>query len=75
MAYKKPVCDCGEDLDYSGEAYVILSIKNDGSLSRYKPYLSTAENGHLWCKDCKNYYSYELDSKERLLRGQLLRTI
>ncbi|MER2048158.1 MAG: hypothetical protein ABTA23_07970 [Solibacillus sp.] len=73
MTYKKPTCDCGANLKYSGDAYVVLSIKSDGTLSRYKPFLSTAAGGHLWCMDCKNYYAYEVDSKERILRGQQLR--
>ncbi|MFY0516351.1 hypothetical protein ACOMCU_00775 [Lysinibacillus sp. UGB7] len=74
MAYQKPICECGSDLRYSGQAFVILNVRSNGKISRFNPYLSTSDKGHLWCLSCKNYYAFELDEKERILRGKRIRS-
>lgn len=70
MAYMKPKCTCGKDLQYAGKAYVILDVKRDGRISRYDPYISPTDDGvRLWCRVCDKNYELIIDSKERIFRG------
>jgi hypothetical protein len=73
LAYKRPECECGVELSYTGNAFVILNVKSNGKLSKYRPYVSPKKGeSSLWCRVCEHNYSVELDSKERIFRGALL---
>ena len=73
MKYFKPRCDCGSCLSHWQEEMhtVLTPITKTGILSKKNKIISL-ENGaweRLICKDCREEYSYSLDDKGRIVRG------
>ncbi len=71
MAYKKPVCDCGNNLQFIGNPFAILNVKTDGRLSAYRPFIRSEHipSDRLKCRACEIYYKCHFDNKDRVFRG------
>jgi len=73
MKYKKPVCECGGELQTTA-AYccdIIYNINSNGKKAKKPKYSTDTQDGeHLECKSCDNAYFIEIDDKSRIIRGE-----
>lgn len=76
MSYKKPICDCGEELVIRQEVVYEDETKITANGEKYKKSKTMFVIDYLnWerlhCIKCGKEYEYELDEKQRIIRGNI----
>jgi len=84
MTYRKPTCNCGEELVYSTEIVFLVekTISKTGRMSKRVKKTNVSELGvydsiglpieKLACKKCFSRYVCEYDDKNRVIRGKVI---
>ena len=75
MAYSKPVCDCGEELDVVVSAMHTdtYNVTKNGKVAKTKKRETATEVWviDLQCPACCAAYGFTEDENERVIRGEL----
>jgi hypothetical protein len=74
MSYKKPKCDCGEELIFwSQPVYTVVHFINTNGKKSKRTLMDYAGEGiyeRLKCEECDKEYDFEFDEKDRVIRGE-----
>lgn len=72
--YKKPICDCGNDLCYGKSTTSILrgGVGDNGFISNIIPLKQPSEEEYLLCENCGTKFEVGYYEMNRIIKGRRL---